>query len=262
MVARAAAGLIAAAVVAVAARRARSLSTSGAVAAAAVGTAAVAAGWGWGLLLVTYFVASVSLSRAGAAAKEARTGPVVDKGGRRDAAQVLANGGVFALAALLSPALPAAGAAALGALASATADTWATEIGTLSPATPRSLLTWRRVPPGTSGGVSIPGTAALLAGAVFIAALSRLLGLTHAVAAIVAAGVVGAMTDSVLGATLQERRWCDACDRATERRTHDCGTPTSLAGGLPWLDNDAVNLAATLAGAGTATLLWLPAARP
>ena len=53
--------------------------------------------------------------------------------------QVLANGGVFALAALLGAVLgspwPAAGSrAALGALAASAADTWATEIGTLASA--------------------------------------------------------------------------------------------------------------------------------
>ena len=59
----------------------------------------------------------------------------------------------------------------------------------------------------------------------------------------------------LLGASVQERRWCDACARATERRRHDCGTATRQVGGLAALDNDAVNLLATLAGAASATLL-------
>lgn len=254
--AHAAAGILAAAVVAALARRAGSLSTSGAVAATAVGGAAMAAGWRWGLLLVAYFAASVALSRYRAGVKAARTGSVVEKGGRRDAVQVLANGGVFALLALVAgdATLPLA-AAAVGALAGATADTWATEVGTLAEGRPRSLLGFHPVPPGTSGGISLPGTAALVAGAAFVALLARALRLTPDLAPMLAGGVAGAAADSLLGATLQERRRCPACDVATERRVHDCGTPTLFSGGLAWLDNDAVNAAATVVGAATAAVL-------
>src|SRR5258705_4914502 len=93
LVVRAAIGLLATVAIALAARRARSLSRSGALAAVVVGTAAVAAGWGWGALLFLYFVLSTLLSRAGAAEKAARTAGIVEKGGARDATQVIANGG-------------------------------------------------------------------------------------------------------------------------------------------------------------------------
>jgi uncharacterized protein (TIGR00297 family) len=260
MVSRVAAGLLAAAAVALVARRTGSLSTSGAVAATAVGAAAVAAGWRWGALLVVYFITSSLLSRLGAAEKARRTGSVVEKGGPRDAIQVLANGGLFALCAALAhlvqpPADARLAVAALGALAASTADTWATELGTLFGRAPRSLLTLRRVPPGTSGAVSVAGTLAMIAGALLIAVLARALSLTGTVGVVAIGGAAGAMADSLLGATLQERRWCDACALATERRVHDCGTRTRLAGGLAWMDNDAVNLLATLTGAVVAATL-------
>jgi uncharacterized protein (TIGR00297 family) len=242
------------------ARRAGSLSTSGAVAATAVGTAAVAAGWRWGGLLVVYFVSSSLLSRQGAADKARRTGGVVEKGGARDAVQVIANGGVFALCAALAtligpPIDERLALAALGALAAATADTWATEVGTLIGGTPRSLFALRRVPPGTSGAVSVAGTLAMVGGALFIALLARALSLTTAVGIVATSGTAGAIADSLLGATLQERRWCDTCALATERRVHDCGTATRLAGGQAWMDNDVVNLLATLMGAVVAAAL-------
>ena len=256
---RAAAGLLAAAAIAVAARRAGSLSASGALAATAVGAAAVAAGWGWGALVVLYFVASSLLSHAGGAQKARRTQGIVDKGGTRDATQVLANGGVLALAALATLVHPAwagvAAAAAAGSLAAATADTWATEIGTLLGGTPRAALTLRPVPAGTSGGMSAAGTVAMLAGALFVALVARALALTDAVVAVTLAGCAGAMADTLLGATLQERRWCDACARATEQRRHHCGAATRRAGGLGAMDNDAVNALATLTGAVVAALL-------
>jgi uncharacterized protein (TIGR00297 family) len=256
---RSALGLLAAAAIALAARRAGSLSASGAVAATVVGTAAVTAGWGWGALLVLYFALSSALSHAGAAEKRTRTGGVVAKGGARDAAQVLANGGVFALCVLCLPLAGPQGrslaAAAAGALAAAAADTWATEIGALFGGTPRALLGLRPVPPGTSGAMSLAGTGAMIAGALCVALAARALGLTDAFAAVTAAGCAGALADTLIGATMQERRWCDACGLATEQAMHDCGAPTRHAGGLAVLDNDAVNLVATVVGAATALLL-------
>jgi uncharacterized membrane protein len=61
----------------------------------------------------------------------------------------------------------------------------------------------------------------------------------------------------MIGATLQSRRWCGTCQTATERAVHSCGTRATAAGGLPWLGNDTVNLAATATGAliGLATAL-------
>src|SRR6476469_1486325 len=170
MIARAAAGALVAAAIAAIAWRAGSLSRSGAAAAFFVGTIAIAAGWAWGGLLILYFVSSSLLSRAGASLKAQRSGSVVEKAGARDAAQVLANGAVFALAALFQLVQPselwlAAGA---GALASSAADTWGTEIGMLTKSLPRMITTWRTVPTGTSGGVSAMGLGATVAGALFI----------------------------------------------------------------------------------------------
>jgi uncharacterized protein (TIGR00297 family) len=259
-VTRAAIGLISAIAIAMAARRVGSLSTSGAVAASVVGTVAVAAGWRWGALLMLYFVLSSALSHAGSAEKARRTAGIVAKGGARDAMQVLANGGVFALCALgiaLGPSDAAHGfaAAAAGALSAATADTWSTEIGTMWGGTPHSPLNFRRVPAGTSGGMSVAGTAAMIAGALFIAVVACLLSLTDALAGVAIGGCAGALADTLAGAAVQERRWCDACDRATERRVHDCGNATRLVGGFGMVDNDVVNLLATATGAVVAASL-------
>ena len=251
-------GLFVAASVAFAARAARSLTTSGATAATIIGTLAVMAGWNWAALLVLYFVSSTILSRLGRARKAERTSAIVAKGGQRDATQVLANGGVFAGAAIAMLVQPHVKWIALGAgsLAAAAADTWATEVGTLYGGTPRSILTWRQVPTGTSGGVSLIGTLAAVAGAAFVAILANLLGWTPRVANVAAlGGIVGAMVDSVIGATAQSRRWCDVCERETERATHDCGADTRPLRGIPWLDNDAVNFLSNAAGGILAALL-------
>lgn len=245
-------GALLAGVVSLAARRAGALDRSGAVAATVAGSAATAAGWSWAALLIAYFVATSALSRVGAARKAERTGDVVAKGGARDWWQVGANGGVFAFAALASAfAGPSStwSALAAGSLAAAAADSWGTEIGTLAGHAPRSILTLRPVPPGTSGGVTLQGWLATVAGAAFIGGLAWAFGWDGRIAVAAAAGgVSGAFVDSLVGALLQVRRRCPRCNVATERILHRCGAPTEITGGLTWLDNDAVNLACALAG--------------
>jgi len=232
------------------------LSTSGAITAAMLGSLAAIAGLDWMLLLLTFFGTSVALGRVGRVGKQQRSARVIEKAGARDATQVLANGAIFGIGALLAAdghISTAAAAVALGALASATADTWGTEIGMLSPRAPRSILTWAPLEPGMSGGVSAQGLAATVAGACCIALLAYLLNWPASVSLGAAVGgVIGAMSDSVLGATLQQRRRSGRTGRLTERLTEADGTPTIAAGGLRWLNNDGVNLAATFIGAGTA----------
>jgi uncharacterized membrane protein len=69
------------------------------------------------------------------------------------------------------------------------------------------------------------------------------------------AGFIGATADSLLGATLQELRWCDACGRACETDPHACGTPARLVRGVRGFSNDVVNLLATAVGAAAAVAL-------
>jgi uncharacterized protein (TIGR00297 family) len=245
------------AILAVTARGTRALSTSGAIASVAVGTVSIAAGWSWGALLVAFFVSSSALSRLGQSQKTERVGSIVEKGGERDAVQVLANGGVYAGAALgfLVAPSPTWYAIAAGALAASAADTWATEVGTLIGGDPRSIVSGRRVPPGTSGGITLVGTAAAVGGALFIATAGALAHWPVALAAVALGGVAGALTDSLLGATLQARRWCEPCAQSTERLVHSCGTASRRAGGLDGLDNDAVNAVCSGVGALVALLL-------
>jgi len=182
-------------------------------------------------MLLSFFVSASALSKMGERRKAARVGSIVEKGGERDARQVLANGGVFAAAALgqllvPSPVWHALGA---GALAAVAGDTWATEVGTLARTDPISIVSGKRVPAGTSGGVTIIGSAAGVAGAFFIGLVATLANWPVAFAAVALGGVAGALADSLLGGTLQARRWCDVCAKATERVVHSCGTTTRLS---------------------------------
>ncbi len=238
-------------------RRKRVLSTDGSVAAAVVGTIAVAAGWEWGILLLMFFASATALTKIGERKKAELAGPVVQQNGERNGRQVLANGGVYAIAALgylIFPS-PIWSAAGIGALAASTADTWATEVGILAGGEPLSIVSLKSVPRGTSGGVTLVGTVAGLAGALFIGAGATLAHWPVPFAAVALGGVAGALADSLLGATLQARRWCDLCARSTERVVHSCGTPTRHEGGVAGFDNDAVNAVCSGVGALVALLL-------
>jgi uncharacterized protein (TIGR00297 family) len=212
------------------------------------------ASWPGALLLGGFFGTSSALSRL------ERSHGVASKGSTRDEWQVLANGGVAAMMALLSGPLGAtrshAGLAA--ALAAATADTWATALGSTSPTPPRMLISGRQALPGVSGAVTQRGTLAALAGAGGIATLYYALFRddshpARGAASVLLGGMTGTVIDSVLGETVQERRYCPACHRRTEARVHHCGTPTHLVGGIKGVTNDVVNLACTLTGALVAT---------
>lgn len=244
--------------VALSAYRAGSLRADGALAALAVGALALAVSWGWGIFLIIWFVLASALSRIGRERKAERTRDVVAKSDRRDAVQVLANGGVFAACALwlltrdLQPTHAATfAAAAASALTAAGADTWSTEIGTMWGGTPWSIRTAQRVPIGTSGAITISGTLGGVLGAITLATLAALIGMipTSSVVAVSLGGIAGAAADTILGAWGQERRWCSRCARETERTVHTCGTETDYQGGVRRLDNDLVNALCTLIGA-------------
>ena len=260
MSSRLAIGGIAAAIIAFVAHNRRSLSATGTIAAVLLGLVCSAAGWGWAALLVSFFVSGTLLSRYKSSRKAAQIGSIVEKGGNRDAAQVLANGGVFSAAAMgylmtASPFWLCIGAGAIGAAA---ADTWATEIGVLSSRRPRSIINARVVPAGESGGVTLLGTfgAALGASAMALVACAAGWG-NPAIAAAALGGVAGSTIDSIIGATVQTKRWCERCGESTERMTHDCGTPTEVAAGLPWMTNDTVNALSCFGGALIGSLVYI-----
>jgi uncharacterized protein (TIGR00297 family) len=248
----------------------RSLSASGVLGAVLIGTAIFGfGGWVRGLLLIAFFISSSLLSHYHDRRKTALAEKFA-KGNRRDLGQTLANGG---MAALLALAIGLTGVSSgfyvvlamafYGALATVNADTWATELGVLARRQPRLLTTGHPVPVGTSGGVTVAGFAAALAGAAFIGTVGFVLIQAAArvttgawllsdwvvipVAAV--SGFLGSAFDSLLGATVQAIYICDQCGVETERTVHRCGQPTRLMRGWRWLNNDWVNFLASAAGA-------------
>lgn len=213
-------GFAGAVVVAFVARRMKALTTDGAIAAATIGTIIFGfGGWSTAALLLLFFVSSSLLTRM---QSDRKFHPEHGRG--RSADQVLANSIVAALAAIwyeISQS-PAAVSAFAGAVAASTADTWATEIGLLSSVRPRLITTWTHVPPGSSGGITLLGTSGGIVGATLIA-FTASYWMGTPVVAILAAGMIAMIVDSVLGASIEGR--------------------------VQWIDNNAVNLIATAVGA-------------
>jgi uncharacterized protein (TIGR00297 family) len=150
----------------------------------------------------------------------------------RNAGQVLAN---LAVPALASVVFSNTGnrtwlVVTVAALAEAATDTVASEIGQDRGPDARLITTWKHVPAGTDGGVTMSGSVAGVVAALVIAGVATAGGAVPAgrLWIPVTAGFAGMLIDSLLGATLQP-------------------------GG--WISNQGVNFLATLAAAALAYVL-------
>ncbi|SNS97579.1 TIGR00297 family protein [Granulicella rosea] len=97
----------------------------------------------------------------------------------------------------------------LAALAEATADTVSSEIGQAFGGKTYLLASFRQVPPGTDGAVSLIGTTAGIMAAAIVAYVGiPASGLDLSSCTLVfASGVLGLLFDSVLGATVERKGW-------------------------------------------------------
>ena len=217
---------------AVAARVLRAVTNGGALAGfAAALLLFLGAGPGVFAGLVALFVLTFLGTRLGRAHKE-RLGTAESRGGRT-ATQILANTGVAALAAALSPGsenpMPLV-AAAVAALAESAADTVSSEYGQAAARPTVLITTGERIPPGTDGGVSLAGSlAGVLAGALVVTTCVAL-GAAPVVAflPLVLAGGLGMLVDSLLGAVWERR------GRLSNDVVNLLGTFSAAAGAFLW----------------------------
>ncbi|HEX4822822.1 MAG TPA: DUF92 domain-containing protein [Candidatus Polarisedimenticolaceae bacterium] len=219
---------------AVGAFAARGVGLSGAISGWCLGTALYAfGGWRAFLLLFVFFVLGTACTKIGYA-KKAALGIAQERGGRRGAKNAFANttaGVVFAFLAVATP-WPALFTVALcAAFATAAADTVSSEIGQAFGRTTYLITSFKRVPPGTDGAVSLEGTLAGIAASAVVAAAALATGLLAPTGAaiVVAAAFIGTTLESYLGATLER---------------------------VKAVDNEVVNFANTLAGGLAAMGIW------
>ena len=192
--------------------------------------------------------------------------------------------------AKLSPNLAAAGwpfflfGGFVGAVATTTADTLASEIGVFSKSKPRLITNLRRkVPSGTIGAVSLLGEGIALAAGLLIGVIALLFALiTPAwIPGIMAAqstirmeyilflvplsvltAFIGCNIDSLLGAVFQNRFVCEICGAVTDKEFH-CDYETKYIGGFKKFTNMHVNLGSSGLGAtlgivlGAGLFVWI-----
>jgi len=162
------------------------------------------AGANWLLLLIIFLVLSLFATRYSKSYKRS----LGEYEGRRSSKNVISNGIVaFMMAAFGGYYLPFVGGF-IGAIATATADTLASEIGILQE--PRLITTFQKVAPGTDGAISVLGTAVGMLGAFIIGISAYVLGVISnpwsAIFVSVIAGTIGCFMDSLLGATLERAK--------------------------------------------------------
>ena len=192
-------------------------------------------GAGWvGLGLLALFFGLGTAASAWKVADKRRLGLAEANKGRRTASQVVANAGVAGLLGLWawqSPThAPLCRLLLAGSFAAATADTLASELGNIYGRRYVNILTFRPDQRGLDGVISLEGTLLGLAGTALVAGVYCVVyGWLPAFWVLLLAGTAGNLADSLLGATLERRRY---------------------------LPNDAVNFLNTLIGALTAAGLY------
>jgi uncharacterized protein (TIGR00297 family) len=208
-------------------------------------------GWQWTVPILTFFILSSFLSKIRQKKKPGLDNTFA-KTGRRDALQVIANGGAAAVIILLFAydSREHYYFAYVSSIAAVCADTWATEAGTFFNNKTYNILNFKEVEQGTSGGVSAAGFVASLAGA-FVIALSSLIWVNENISLyiciVVAAGFFGSIVDSIGGSVLQSQHKCSVCSLTIEKNFH-CGTAAARVKGIKFISNDFINILCAVTG--------------
>jgi len=179
------------------------------------------------ITLLAFFYTSSYLTKYKSSVKVLREADHKE-GGQRNWAQVLANGGVPSFLCMLYLLLHGPGelplstdhhlesvimAMFVAALATSNGDTWASELGILSDGPVYLVTTCKKVPRGTNGGVSLTGTAASIAGGLFIGIVFFLVTVVwyhnpvmsqmHILLLGTLSGFFGSLIDSLFGALFE-----------------------------------------------------------
>lgn len=203
------------------------------------------------VLLLSFLFGSVIIDKI--KKKKLLDDGITKKGDCRDSVQVIANGLIpMVMALLFSISLERAFIVAyVAALAEAFSDTAASGFGVFSQKT-FDLFKWRKCERGISGGISLAGSIAALASAFVIPLIALAFGAVDLPLMLLSALIafLGVVFDSLLGSLVQIKYKCSVCGKITERELH-CGKRTKKFSGFEFFDNDVVNL---LSGAFSAVL--------
>ena len=255
---------------------------SGLISAFVVGFTIWYTGGAVSFIIILFFFLSAGLATKMKYKEKAKQDFAQEGKGKRSWINVLGSGiipMIFSIAAYmtgLSPALAAAGwpfllfGGYVGAVATTTADTLASEIGVFSKSKPRLITNLRRkVPRGTIGAVSLLGEGAALFAGLFIGILVLIFALlipgmvpaittSEQLIVIVPLSMltafIGCNLDSLFGAVLQNRFVCEICGAITDKEFH-CNYETKYVGGFKSFSNMHVNLGSSGMGAALGIVL-------
>jgi len=234
-------------------------------------------------ILLFFFISSGVATKFKYKAKAER-GLAQEGKGRRSFRNVLASGlipMIFSIGMYISPSFGIDPfwmfGGFIGAAATTSADTLASEIGVFSKSKPRLITNLRRkVPPGTIGAVSLLGEAAAVAAGLAIGIIALLFAvlapgsvpvssmaqLMFIVPLAVLTAFIGCNLDSLFGAVLQNRFVCEICGCITDSEFH-CSYETTYIGGFKAFSNIHVNLGSSSMGAtlgivlGAGLFVWI-----
>jgi uncharacterized protein (TIGR00297 family) len=196
----------------------------------------------WTIPIFTFFMLSSILSKI-PKKKNNFVEERFDKSGQRDASQVIANGAVGLVLILLNSFFHNELFYTLYVIymAAMCADTWGTEIGTYFNYKTYSVLTFKEVAIGVSGGVSVLGTLGAISGA-FIVSISSYYWMDSFWFIILISSIafISSIIDSVLGSTIQVQYKCNICKLDTEKDFH-CENKTQIVSGFKLINNNVVN---------------------
>ncbi|XP_065718757.1 transmembrane protein 19 isoform X1 [Patagioenas fasciata] len=244
----------------------KSLDHSGALGGLVVGFILTVANYSFFTSLLVFFVTSSKLTKWKKDIKK-QIDSEYKEGGQRNWVQVISNGGVPTELALLYMIENGPGEipidfskeytaswmclSLLGALACSAGDTWASEIGSvMSKSKPRLITTWKKVPVGTNGAITLVGLVSSLLGGMAVGIayfITQLIFVTDleisapqwpVIVFGAAAGLLGSIVDSYLGATMQYSGFDENIGMVVNHQTED----SKHISGKPILDNNAVNL--------------------
>ncbi|GJM95573.1 hypothetical protein PR202_ga12331 [Eleusine coracana subsp. coracana] len=250
--------------------RRRSLDASGGVAGFVVTAVHFACGYRYGAVLLAFFLSSSKLTKIGVERKR-RIEEDFKEGGQRNWIQVLANSTVATILVVIfammtggqdrcldsknSKVITGIVGGFIGHYCCCNGDTWSSEIGVLSDEQPWLITTLKPVRKGTNGGVTIQGLLAATAGGLTIGLAFVVVGLFTAECSFdmalrqllilpisAAAGLIGSLIDSLLGATLEFSGYCSVRKKVVSKR----GPTVTKISGMTFLDGNAVNAVSVL----------------
>ncbi|MFW9927797.1 MAG: DUF92 domain-containing protein [Candidatus Thorarchaeota archaeon] len=217
-------------------------------------------GFSLGIALLIFFIVGSFVTKLNNPSQQSS----FEKGSStRDSMQAIAKAGfatIVALSTVFWKDNPIVFMIFIATLGTSLVDTIATEIGIYTKGQARYILApWRTLKTGESGGISFNGTiAGILTAFIFTMiiviliiidpSINQIIFQTKVFLIVPLASVCGMFIDSILGATIQEQRLCEICNKKVEAAIH-CSYKTKKVSGFSFIKNDMVNfLAVTLGG--------------